>query len=56
VALYYYLVVLKQALVAEAPGNPGPIRVPWPAASALVAAAVLIVVLGLFPGLLLGMF
>ena len=57
VALYYYLIVLKQALVAApAPGASGRIRVPLAAAFALAAAAALILLLGLFPSLLLGRF
>ena len=56
VALYYYLIVLKQALVgAPAPGAP-PIRVPRVTALALAAAAGLIVWFGLDPGQLLGLF
>jgi len=57
VALYYYLIVLKQALVAApAPGASGRIRVPLATAFALAAAAALILLLGLFPSLLLGRF
>jgi NADH-quinone oxidoreductase subunit N len=56
VALYYYLLVLKEALVsAPAPDAP-PIHVPAAAALALVAAAGLLVVCGLFPSWLLGLF
>ena len=50
VALYYYLLILKPALVAspsrEAEAH---IRVPLPAAAALVIAAALLLALGLFP-------
>jgi NADH-quinone oxidoreductase subunit N len=57
VGLYYYLAVLKQALVVPpAPGAAGPLRVPPAAALALVAAALLLVGLGLFPSLILGRF
>jgi NADH-quinone oxidoreductase subunit N len=57
VALYYYLIVLKQALVAAPKAeNAGPIRVPPAAALALAAAAALIVYLGLFPAVLLDLF
>ncbi|HTX64885.1 MAG TPA: NADH-quinone oxidoreductase subunit N [Opitutaceae bacterium] len=57
VALYYYLLILKQALVAGPPsGGGGRIAVPAPAAVALVAAAGLLVLLGLFPSLVLGWF
>ena len=55
VALYYYLMILKQAVVAPAQ-NPAPIKVPGPAAIALLTAAGLIVLLGLWPSLLLGLF
>ena len=57
VALYYYLIVLKQALVAPvALEKSGPIRVPAAAAITLVLAAAIIVGLGLFPSVLLGLF
>jgi NADH-quinone oxidoreductase subunit N len=57
VALYYYLIVLKQALVAApAPERAGRIRVPAATAITLVAAAAIIVGLGLFPSLILGLF
>jgi NADH-quinone oxidoreductase subunit N len=56
VALYYYLLVLKQALVASPVSGSGPIRVPAATAFALVIAAGLILVLGLFPSLLLDLF
>jgi len=55
VALYYYLMILKQALVAPAK-EPATIPVPAPAALALLAAAALIVALGIWPSLLLGLF
>lgn len=57
VALYYYLIVLKQALVQPVqPENSAKIKVPAGAAITLAVAAGLIVVLGLFPSLLLGLF
>jgi len=56
VALYYYLIVLKQALVAAPAADARPIKVPRVAALTLVAAAVLIVWFGLFPSQLLGLF
>jgi NADH-quinone oxidoreductase subunit N len=56
VALYYYLIVLKQALVVATPQASPRIAVPLPAALALLSAAGLLVVLGLFPSLLLGRF
>lgn len=56
VALYYYLIVLKQAwVVAPAPGAAG-IRPPFVAQAALVLAATLIIVLGVEPSLLLDLF
>jgi NADH-quinone oxidoreductase subunit N len=54
VALYYYLIVLKQALVVAPAADAGPIRVPPVVALTLVASAGLIVWFGLFPDLLLG--
>jgi NADH-quinone oxidoreductase subunit N len=57
VALYYYLIVLKHALVtAPVAGAEGRIAVPFTAACALVIAGLLLVVLGLCPTLLLGIF
>ncbi len=57
VALYYYLIVLKQALVAApAPENSGRIRVPAAAAITLAVAAAIIVGLGVLPSLVLGLF
>jgi NADH-quinone oxidoreductase subunit N len=55
VALYYYLVVLKQAFVV-APAN-GTARIPVPAEAAvtLLIAAGLLVLFGVFPGLILRM-
>lgn len=55
-ALYYYLVVLKQALVAAPAPNASRISVPLVAKLTLVATAGLIVVLGVWPPLLLGLF
>ena len=57
VAFYYYLIVLKQALVAPAaPVNAARIRVPAATAITLLVAAGTIVGLGLFPSLLLRLF
>lgn len=56
VSLYYYLIVLKQALVAPQAPEAGPIEVPWVTAVTLVAAAGLILALGLFPNLILAHF
>lgn len=56
VALYYYLIVVKQAFVAPAPANPAPIAVSPVALATLVAAALAVIILGIFPSLLLGLF
>ncbi|MDO8539204.1 MAG: NADH-quinone oxidoreductase subunit N [Opitutaceae bacterium] len=56
VALYYYLVILKQALVVP-PANDAPrIAVPALAAITLVVVAALLVVLGIFPSRILTLF
>ena len=57
VALYYYLVMLKQALVV-APADPAsaPVPVPVDAAIVLVFTALLLVLLGLFPSVVLRIF
>jgi NADH-quinone oxidoreductase subunit N len=54
VALYYYLIVLKQALVAAPTEGAGKIKVDPVAAMTLLSAAGLLVVLGVWPSLLLG--
>jgi NADH-quinone oxidoreductase subunit N len=54
VGFYYYLRILKPAFTA--PAKAGPISVPFPAALALGLAALLLVIFGLFPDLLLGRF
>jgi len=56
VALYYYLKVLKQVLVASPAPGAGPIRVPFVTSLSLLGAAALIVWFGLDPGQLLGLF
>jgi NADH-quinone oxidoreductase subunit N len=56
VALYYYLIVLKQALVQPAAENATPVKVPVAAALTLLVAAGIIIVLGLCPSMLLGLF
>lgn len=56
VGLYYYLLVLKQALVAAPAANSSRIRVPPVTAFALVVAAALVVLLGVFPSVLLDLF
>jgi NADH-quinone oxidoreductase subunit N len=54
VALYYYLLVLKQAfVVAPAPAAAARLRVPAKPAVALVAAAGLLAALGVFPSVVL---
>lgn len=56
VGLYYYLLILKQALVA-APADGAPaVKTPAPAAFALLTAATLLVVLGALPSLVLRLF
>ena len=49
---YYYLLVLKQAFVRE-PAVTTPVELHWVHRCAVLVPAVLLVVLGLFPGLLL---
>ena len=56
VALYYYLLILKQALVAKPAPDAAPVSLPVPAAVALLVAAALLVLLGVFPSLILGVF
>ena len=56
VALYYYLIVLKQALVESPQTGVGRILVTPLAATTLAAAAVLIVLLGARPSMILGLF
>ncbi len=56
VALYYYLLILKQALVVPADATAPRLAVPAGAAIALSLAAGLLLVLGLFPSLLLRAF
>jgi len=55
-ALYYYLIVLKQALVAAPAANAGRIVVPPVVKVTLAIAAGLIVLFGVSPSLLLGLF
>jgi len=55
-ALYYYLIVLKQALVAAPAADADRIIVPPVAKFTLVVAAGLIVLFGVNPALLLGLF
>ena len=56
VGLYYYLLILKQALVARGADTAPRILVPANAAIALIVTAALIVVLGLAPSLVLSLF
>lgn len=57
VALYYYLLILKQALVAAPRENAAtPIRIPVLAGVSLLTAAALVVYLGIFPSQVLQLF
>ena len=56
VALYYYLVVLKQALVEAPAASSARIRIPAATGVTLVIAAAIIAFLGLFPTLVLALF
>lgn len=56
VGLYYYLVILKQALVAAPAAPAGKIAVPPAAAFALLVTAGLLILFGVAPSLLLGLF
>lgn len=57
VALYYYLVVLKQAMVvAPSPARSGRIVVPVGVAFTLLMTALLLVLLGIFPSVVLNVF
>lgn len=55
VGLYYYLLILKQALVAPVPPTTERIRIPLAAGSALALTAMLLVLLGTFPSLVLNL-
>jgi NADH-quinone oxidoreductase subunit N len=55
VSLYYYVIILKQALVVRTTANSSRIVVPLGPAAALGLAAALIVALGLFPSVVLRM-
>jgi NADH-quinone oxidoreductase subunit N len=54
VSLYYYLQILKQAYVVKAEVSAPAIRVSLPVMVTLWVAAVLVILLGCMPGLLLG--
>lgn len=56
VALYYYLLILKQALVAAPAKEAAPVKLPLTSALALIVSAGLIVALGLWPSAALGLF
>jgi NADH-quinone oxidoreductase subunit N len=56
VGLYYYLLILKQALVAPPTENASPIRVPAVTALVLVVSAALLIALGVFPSVVLRVF
>lgn len=53
VGLYYYLLVLKNAVVIPGRPDAAPIKVPVAAATALLLAAALLLLLGLFPSVVL---
>jgi NADH-quinone oxidoreductase subunit N len=53
VSLYYYLQVLKQVYVMEAPAGAPPIQVPISTQLALIVVVVAVVILGCMPNLLL---
>jgi len=55
VSFYYYLRVLKQAYVVDAAAESAPIKVPLATLVALIALALLVVLLGCAPGLLMGL-
>lgn len=55
VALYYYVIVLKQAMVVDAKPDAPKIRVPFVSAVTLITAAAAIVVFGVWPSLLLSL-
>lgn len=55
IGLYYYLLILKQALIVKPTEALTPIKLPLPAALALLIAASLLVLLGIFPSALLGL-
>jgi NADH-quinone oxidoreductase subunit N len=54
VSLYYYLRVLKQVYVQEPAAGAGSIRIPWGMQATVGLIALLVVVVGCFPNLLLG--
>ncbi len=56
VGLYYYLLILKEALVRPAAAGATAVKVPAAAALTLVAAAGLTLIFGMFPSLLLRWF
>ena len=56
VALYYYLIVLKQALVSAPAAGAAKIPVPRFAALTLVVAAALLIALGIFPSVILQLY
>lgn len=54
VSLYYYLKVLKQIYVRDAPAGGDRIDTPWSTQATIGVIALLVVLLGCFPNLLLG--
>ncbi len=56
IGLYYYLIILKQALIVKSANNAAPIKVPLPAAIALLITAIALIGLGVFPSVVIGLF
>jgi NADH-quinone oxidoreductase subunit N len=56
VALYYYLLILKQALVVPTAAGAPEVRIPVSALIALTVAAGALLLLGIFPSVILGIF
>jgi NADH-quinone oxidoreductase subunit N len=54
VSLYYYLIVLKQIYIVDAPADAAPVRAPMSIQAAIGVLALAVVVLGCAPHLLLG--
>ena len=55
VSLFYYLQVLKRIYIADAPKGAPSISVPWVTQITLVILALGVLLLGCFPGWLVGM-
>ena len=54
VSFYYYLKVLKQIYVVAAPKGATALEVSWLSKTVLLVIALLVIVLGCFPNLLVG--